>query len=204
MANLFPGLGLADSRTGGSPTLVPTAPEFATLSMPRQRAPEAQTLASALMAFLNSLTKVTFPFLIILAAVFLYTDGPECSLKTIKSLVSPVVDHTPTSPYSASWRSWFHPFQRQSGSRYRSLKKKWNVLHHLGGNGPWVEMLDEGGISPDLAPPPGCVIDQVHMVCRYNDLKCSGESMLNDLRCRGMPKDILRRLLGIVRASSII
>ncbi|CEJ59689.1 hypothetical protein PMG11_08301 [Penicillium brasilianum] len=130
----------------------------------RQRVPEAQILASTIMAFLYSLVKVIYPLLVILAAVLLYSYGPEHSLTT---LVSPVTHHTPTSPYAASWRSWFHPLQSQLGYAPTSLKKDWNVLHHLGGNGPWVEMLDEGSRTPDLAPSPGCSIDQVHMMSRH-------------------------------------
>lgn len=136
----------------------------ARLAIHRQRAPEAQSLASAIMAFLYALLKVIYPFFVIFAAVLLYNHGPEYSLATIKSIISPVAYHTPTSPYVASWRSWYHPFQIMSGYEPRSPKKDWNILHHLGGNGPWVEMLDEGRKTPDLAPPPGCSIDQVHMV----------------------------------------
>jgi acid phosphatase len=39
----------------------------------------------------------------------------------------------------------------------------WNILYHLGGNGPWVEksidVVEEG-----IAPPEGCEVVQVHMV----------------------------------------
>lgn len=47
----------------------------------------------------------------------------------------------------------------------QSQNDDWNILHHLGGNGPWIEK--RGGVhysqsfGPDLD---GCVIDQVHMV----------------------------------------
>ncbi|RAL11045.1 putative MFS transporter [Aspergillus homomorphus CBS 101889] len=44
----------------------------------------------------------------------------------------------------------------------------WNLLYHLGGNGPWIEKLDgpdDSQISgSDLD---GCVIDQVHMMSRH-------------------------------------
>jgi acid phosphatase len=132
--------------------------------MPRQRAPQAQSLASAVMAFLYALAKVLWPMFVVFAAVRLYKNGPESSLTAIQSIIWPVAEHTPTSPHAASWRSWSHPSQFQLGSRPGSLKKDWNILHHLGGNGPWVEMLDEGGKTPDLAPLLGCSIDQVHMV----------------------------------------
>lgn len=39
----------------------------------------------------------------------------------------------------------------------------WNILHHLGGNGPWIRKrtnVVDGGTDP----PAGCRVDQVHMV----------------------------------------
>lgn len=45
------------------------------------------------------------------------------------------------------------------------IHSEWNVLYHLGGNGPWipkVENVVEGGIDP----PDGCEVDMVHMVRR--------------------------------------
>jgi acid phosphatase len=122
------------------------------------------------MAITSALVKVILPLFAILGAVLLYNHGPDGSLTTIKSIISPVADQTPISPHSASWRSWYHPLQSQQNHRTKSLKKEWNILHHLGGNGPWVEKLDEGGTTPDLAPPPGCSIDQVHMVGDSNGL----------------------------------
>ena len=44
-----------------------------------------------------------------------------------------------------------------------AVTNDWNILYHLGGNGPWVEkVIDvvEGGI----AVPKGCEVEQVHMV----------------------------------------
>lgn len=42
----------------------------------------------------------------------------------------------------------------------------WNLFYHLGGNGPWIEKVDAryGTYEKDGTAPPGCVIDQVHMV----------------------------------------
>ncbi|KAH0555685.1 hypothetical protein GP486_006372 [Trichoglossum hirsutum] len=49
-------------------------------------------------------------------------------------------------PYTSSWRSWWHP---ERGGR-SSIEKGWNLLYHLGGNGPWIEKVDgivDGGIG---------------------------------------------------------
>lgn len=69
------------------------------------------------------------------------------------------------SPHYASWNSWFHPAQSvlyKDGAS--SSQNEWNLLYHLGGNGPWIEKFDG---DPDVAgvnPPDGCSVDQVHMV----------------------------------------
>ncbi|THW89001.1 phosphoglycerate mutase-like protein [Aureobasidium pullulans] len=44
----------------------------------------------------------------------------------------------------------------------------WNILYHLGGNGPWIPKAD-GVVEGGLAPPEGCRVEQVHMVARHNE-----------------------------------
>lgn len=39
----------------------------------------------------------------------------------------------------------------------------WNILYHLGGNGPWVPKVD-GPLGDELSVPEDCMIEQVHMV----------------------------------------
>ena len=72
-------------------------------------------------------------------------------------------------PHHSSWDAWWHP-QRSQGNYARGkdaagvITEDWNILYHLGGNGPWVEkVIDvvEGGV----ATPEGCEVVQVHMVC---------------------------------------
>ncbi|KAF5846803.1 hypothetical protein GGP41_004908 [Bipolaris sorokiniana] len=74
-------------------------------------------------------------------------------------------------PYHSSWDAWWHP-QRSHGRGDKSkdsagvLTEDWNILYHLGGNGPWVEkVIDvvEGGV----ATPEGCEVLQVHMMARH-------------------------------------
>lgn len=75
-------------------------------------------------------------------------------------------------PHQPSWSAWFHPERvwmqdvHKNGHRDRAgaVTRDWNILHHLGGVGPWVEKtadVVEGGI----AVPDGCEVEQVHMVC---------------------------------------
>ena len=42
-------------------------------------------------------------------------------------------------------------------------ESKWDILYHLGGNGPWIRKTD-GIVDERLDAPVGCRVDQVHMV----------------------------------------
>lgn len=39
----------------------------------------------------------------------------------------------------------------------------WNILYHLGGNGPWIKKVD-GVVDGGVDVPEGCKVEQVHMV----------------------------------------
>ena len=77
--------------------------------------------------------------------------------------------HVPFSPYSPSWNTWFHPsrvvFRGREGVSRDDDARSWNILHHLGGHGPWIEKTDGGVEAHGVDPPEGCSVDQVHMVC---------------------------------------
>ena len=56
----------------------------------------------------------------------------------------------------------FPPFLTKSNASI--TERPWDLLYHLGGNGPWVQKIDdivEGG----LAVPTGCELDMIHLVC---------------------------------------
>lgn len=42
----------------------------------------------------------------------------------------------------------------------------WNMLYHVGGNGPWIKKVD-GTNGEDIEPPAECTVEQVHMVSKY-------------------------------------
>ncbi|KAF2745937.1 phosphoglycerate mutase-like protein [Sporormia fimetaria CBS 119925] len=75
----------------------------------------------------------------------------------------------PEKPHHGSWESWWHPqriWSKPSEQGAGALTKDWNILYHLGGNGPWIEKevnVVEGGI----APPAECRVEQVHMMSRH-------------------------------------
>lgn len=65
------------------------------------------------------------------------------------------------TPHTSSFTSWWNP--EGLVRPFRALSREWNLLYHLGGNGPWIEKIDrvvQGGIGV----PDGCVVEQVHMV----------------------------------------
>jgi hypothetical protein len=42
-------------------------------------------------------------------------------------------------------------------------KPRWNILYHLGGNGPWIPKID-GVVKGGIDVPEGCEVQQIHMV----------------------------------------
>lgn len=78
------------------------------------------------------------------------------------------------SPHSRSWStsSISSLLIHAAGGRFcrpgSPLDKRegWDLLHYLGGNGPWIEKADArfGTYETAVKPPEGCGIDQVHMV----------------------------------------
>jgi acid phosphatase len=89
-------------------------------------------------------------------------------------------------PFTAGWSSWFHPQSwipdsKGAGLGSETISKEWNILYHLGGNGPWIQKVD-GIVEGGIGPPEGCIVEQVHMMSRhaerYPTIK-SGARMLN-------------------------
>lgn len=106
-----------------------------------------------------------FAFLAAIAAAF-YSAGPVW-------LGCGNGGHVSFAPYSPSWNTWFHPSRvvlrgRKDLNRDDDARP-WNILHHLGGNGPWIEKTDGGVEAQGVDPPEGCSVDQVHMVCSWFD-----------------------------------
>ncbi|KAK7513796.1 histidine phosphatase superfamily [Phyllosticta citriasiana] len=81
-----------------------------------------------------------------------------------------------SSPYSSSWKTWWGHNELASDSAHSTTQRPmqggsditqdWNVLYHLGGNGPWVEKVD-GVAHGGIAVPDGCAVEQVHMMSRH-------------------------------------
>lgn len=43
------------------------------------------------------------------------------------------------------------------------IHQEWNLLYHLGGNGPWIPRVD-GIVEGGIGTPDSCEVDMVHMV----------------------------------------
>jgi acid phosphatase len=72
-------------------------------------------------------------------------------------------------PHHASWGSWWHPerlWGHTQGQGAGARTKDWNILYHLGGNGPWVEKVIDV-VDGGIAVPENCVVEQVHMMSRH-------------------------------------
>jgi acid phosphatase len=117
------------------------------------------------MPFIKSLLKVLVP---LITGVLVLTFWNRASLSSVPGIATsaPSGKHKPVTPYYGSWRTWLNPCQSAQPDTSQTSGKEWNILYHLGGNGPWVENIHEGAAS-SLETPEGCSIDQVHMVCLY-------------------------------------
>lgn len=84
-------------------------------------------------------------------------------------------------PYTSSWGSWWHP-QRSHGSGSSESGRGWNILYHLGGNGPWIEKT-EGVVKGGIGVPKGCSVEQVHMVGTCSTTSVALQRLADDAKC---------------------
>jgi acid phosphatase len=124
---------------------------------------------------MNTLSFVVLPIIIILAG-FLYSTSSLCPIlcsrtcsSDAKNLHSGYFEYECAGkPHHSTWSSWWHP-QRSDGTAAEhrqgagATTNDWNILYHLGGNGPWVEKIVDI-VDGGIAVPEGCQVEQVHMV----------------------------------------
>ena len=65
-------------------------------------------------------------------------------------------------PGSAS-QNILNPADASQKDNALSQDLEWDVMRHQGGNSPWIAK-EHGIIEAGIEPPPGCRVDQVHMV----------------------------------------
>jgi len=54
----------------------------------------------------------------------------------------------------------------QQGLGAGTLTSDWDILQHLGGNGPWIQKTSNV-VPGGIAVPEGCIVEQVHMMSRH-------------------------------------
>lgn len=74
-------------------------------------------------------------------------------------------------PFQSTWGSWWHPERSDAANHGHrtgagATTRDWNILYHLGGNGPWVEKVIDV-VDGGIALPEGCEVEQVHMMSRH-------------------------------------
>ncbi|TKA55486.1 hypothetical protein B0A49_12081, partial [Cryomyces minteri] len=126
------------------------------------------------------LSQLTLAISVVIQAYLLFSANslsfPFSSLSNPqRSLQAPPT----TSPYASSWGSWLHPQSTRKsydvgvgtegrGQGGGAIGRDWNILYHLGGNGPWVEKVD-GIVEGGIGVPDGCRVEQVHMMSRHSE-----------------------------------
>ena len=72
----------------------------------------------------------------------------------------------------------------------RTANDTWNLLYHLGGNGPWIPKVSNI-VEAGIQPPRGCRVDQVHMVGLIDSTFFALPESIASPRYPDMPKDTL-------------
>jgi acid phosphatase len=76
-------------------------------------------------------------------------------------------------PLGPSWATWFSPDAVYAGGKPAtkggSMDADWNILYHLGGDGPWVQKTQDVVEGETVSPPEGCAVEQVHMLSRHGE-----------------------------------
>lgn len=65
-------------------------------------------------------------------------------------------------PFTSPFTAW-HSTSQAEIHEPTVVSEKWNLLYHLGGNGPWIQKHD-GIANGSIAVPEGCRVEQIHMV----------------------------------------
>jgi len=92
-----------------------------------------------------------------------------CAVLISNPAVGIYLQHALPSIVELSSNNWIRHIlglsQWQLQSAWTSVKARpdWNILYHIGGNGPWIQKID-GVVQEGFGPPAGCHVEQVHMV----------------------------------------
>ncbi|KAG9185176.1 acid phosphatase [Alternaria panax] len=124
-----------------------------------------------LVAVIVATVAVTYSYYqsILLAALSLAPCPPSCQSATANTRSGYFGHDCAGKPHHSS-DSWWHPYRNDGtgtdGLGAGTVTEDWNILYHLGGNGPWVEKVIDV-VDGGIAPPEGCEVVQVHMMSRH-------------------------------------
>jgi acid phosphatase len=97
------------------------------------------------------------PVMICLLVYLLFMFSPTHTFRLPISLEQVLPSYLQTD--NSGW--WPPEYKPPKDSGYGG--GDWNILYHLGGNGPWIEKVD-GVVDGSMKVPGGCEVDMVHMV----------------------------------------
>lgn len=114
----------------------------------------------------RSLLTGYYPLLALLAALLLYrlSDAVPflCSWHS-EAFGVPLLAFQGLKLHTFGLKTWFCPDRPTAPPNIRQ-EPQWNLLQHLGGNGPWVQYASSHGSQFAIEPPEDCDVEQVHMV----------------------------------------
>lgn len=112
--------------------------------------------------------KASFSFLTAILALLLLELKTGCASLNVNHTSSISRDDISTpATRCATWENLLDRLRVNGDVEARKSQTRWNILHHLGGNGPWIKMSEDDETAQNVSPPLGCFIDQVHMVCDW-------------------------------------
>lgn len=116
-------------------------------------------------------------FLFILGTIIIAVALSFLSKDTVCASLASQLETLDSSSIQALLIHTLHQHFCGQASQQDNKQDDWNMFYHLGGNGPWIEKSDArfGTYEKDGKPPPGCVIDQVHMVRRIRERHVQGQ-----------------------------
>jgi acid phosphatase len=137
--------------------------------------PSSEINTNIVMPSLITVTSIVIPVIALFIGLGLFRhsicDGlrtPNCPSKAETTHSGYFQYECAGKPHQSTWSSWWHPqgsdgvlAEHKQGAGITT--NEWNILYHLGGNGPWVEKLIDV-VDGGIAVPEGCHVEQVHMV----------------------------------------
>ncbi|KAK5127699.1 hypothetical protein LTR08_004326 [Meristemomyces frigidus] len=103
--------------------------------------------------------RITLPSILIALSALLFCLNPA----PIEGSAAAILDTLRLGSLSQKPRDPLNGSQHDSAA---PPEAEWDVMRHQGGNSPWFRN-EHGGDEGGIDPPPGCRVDQVHMISRH-------------------------------------